>query len=109
MYGYAQMSTIQEVGTVPVSEARATLPELLDRVEGGEEITITRHGTPVAVLVRPSALRARKTAKAFEGAAEIGRRLEAARGRPLDRTKGITSEYAEELVAWIREGRDARP
>jgi antitoxin (DNA-binding transcriptional repressor) of toxin-antitoxin stability system len=94
---------------VPTSEAMATLPDLLDLVEGGEEITITRHGTPVAVMVRPSTLRTRKAARAFEGAAEIGRRLEAARYRPLDRTRGISSEYADELVAWIREGRDARP
>ena len=35
------------------------LPDLLTRVEGGEEVTITRHGRAVAVLVRPDALRSR--------------------------------------------------
>ena len=32
-------------------EAKNTLGTLLDRVEGGEEIVITRHGRPVARLV----------------------------------------------------------
>lgn len=32
-------------------EAKNTLGTLLDRVEGGEEIIITRHGKPVARLV----------------------------------------------------------
>jgi antitoxin (DNA-binding transcriptional repressor) of toxin-antitoxin stability system len=36
-----------------ISEARAALPEVLNRVAEGEEITITRHGRPVAVVVRP--------------------------------------------------------
>ena len=36
--------------TVGAYEAKTKLPELLDRVENGERITITRRGTPVAVL-----------------------------------------------------------
>jgi prevent-host-death family protein len=32
-------------------EAKNTLGALLDRVESGEEVTITRHGRPVARLV----------------------------------------------------------
>jgi prevent-host-death family protein len=37
-------------------EAKTHLPRLLDEVEAGETITITKHGRPVAVLVpaRPS-------------------------------------------------------
>jgi len=34
-------------------EAKTHLAELLRRVEGGERITITRHGVPVAELVPP--------------------------------------------------------
>jgi prevent-host-death family protein len=41
-------SSISEVGAF---EAKNTLGALLDRVEGGEEIVITRHGKPVARLV----------------------------------------------------------
>ncbi len=36
--------------TVSLAQAKATLSELLDRVEGGEDIVITRHGRPVAHL-----------------------------------------------------------
>jgi prevent-host-death family protein len=36
-------------------EAKTHLPALLRRVEGGERITITRHGVPVAELVPPRA------------------------------------------------------
>jgi prevent-host-death family protein len=37
--------------TVGAFEAKTHLSELLDRVEAGEEVTITRHGSPVAQLV----------------------------------------------------------
>lgn len=39
---------MQEIGAF---EAKNTLGSLLDRVERGEEIVITRHGKPVARLV----------------------------------------------------------
>jgi prevent-host-death family protein len=36
--------------TVTLVEAKARLSRLLDKVEGGEEVVITRHGRPVARL-----------------------------------------------------------
>ena len=36
--------------TVTVVHAKAHLSELLDQVEAGEEVVITRHGRPVAHL-----------------------------------------------------------
>lgn len=36
-----------------VSEARAALPQILDRVLAGDEVALTRHGEPVAVVARP--------------------------------------------------------
>ena len=36
--------------TVGLAEAKATLSALLDRVEKGETVTITRHNEPVAEL-----------------------------------------------------------
>jgi prevent-host-death family protein len=39
---------MREVGTL---EARNSFSSLLERVERGEEITITRHGKPIAKLV----------------------------------------------------------
>lgn len=41
---------MQSVGSY---EAKTHLPALLDRVAQGEQITITRHGVPVAMLVPP--------------------------------------------------------
>jgi prevent-host-death family protein len=39
------------MATVGSFEAKTKLSELLDRVEAGETVTITRHGKPVAKLV----------------------------------------------------------
>jgi prevent-host-death family protein len=44
------------VVTVNLAHAKAHLSELLDKVEGGEDVVITRHGTPVArvsAVMRP--------------------------------------------------------
>jgi prevent-host-death family protein len=43
------------VKTIGAYEAKTHLPRLLDEVERGERITITKHGRPVAVLVPPDA------------------------------------------------------
>jgi antitoxin (DNA-binding transcriptional repressor) of toxin-antitoxin stability system len=90
-----------------VSEARASLPELLTRVEAGEEVTITRHGRPVAVLVRPDVLRPRAAA-VIEEAARLHETLMAARDEELSVEPGLTPEWAEELINEIRAGRDSR-
>ena len=94
--------------SMTVSEARAALPQLLSRVEGGEEITITRHGRPAAVLVRPDALRSRRADAALEDAGRIHELLTQAAGEPLPDSRGLTAQRAEELVTAIRAGRDTR-
>ena len=40
-----------ELHTVGAYAAKAHFSELLERVAGGETVTITKHGTPVAQLV----------------------------------------------------------
>ena len=45
------MATMQGDNTVGAYEAKTHLSELLEKVEAGEEITITKHGAPVAKLV----------------------------------------------------------
>ena len=60
---------MREVGAF---EAKNTLGALLDAVERGEEITITRRGKPVARLVRPIAMFDRVAARA--AAARIRKR-----------------------------------
>lgn len=96
------------MGTLTISEARAALPELLSRVEDGEEITITRHGRAVAVMVRPEALRARRADRILADAERIHQVISAARGTPLTPAAGMTAERAEELIAGVRTGRRAR-
>jgi prevent-host-death family protein len=44
--------------TCSVRETRESLSDLLDHVEKGEEIEITRHGKAVAVMISPAALAA---------------------------------------------------
>ena len=41
------------MAVMTLSEARAALPEVVNRAAQGEEITITRYGRPTAVVVRP--------------------------------------------------------
>jgi antitoxin (DNA-binding transcriptional repressor) of toxin-antitoxin stability system len=94
--------------SMTVSEARAALPELLTRVEDGEEITITRHGRPVAVMVRPDSLRTRRADVVLADAERIHQMLTEAGGGALPEGPGLTAERAEELVGEIRAGRDAR-
>jgi len=94
--------------SITVSEARAGLPELLSRVDEGEEITITRHGRPVAVLVRPDVLRARRAGAALDDADRIHELLTQAAAADLPASPGLTAQRAEELIAEIRAGRDAR-
>jgi antitoxin (DNA-binding transcriptional repressor) of toxin-antitoxin stability system len=90
-----------------VSEARAALPEVLNRVEAGEEVTITRHGRAVAVVVRPDVIWSRPGARdVIAEADQLERMLQAAGERELS-LGGLTEQYAEELIADIRAGRDA--
>ncbi|MBK8457352.1 MAG: type II toxin-antitoxin system Phd/YefM family antitoxin [Phyllobacteriaceae bacterium] len=81
-----------EIGTF---EAKNRFSELLDRVEKGEEVTITRHGKPVAKLV---AAKARDVAKARAAAEEILRMRESL---PADTLKGLTiKQLIEEGRRW---------
>lgn len=107
LYLHVRDCTMTDMVMINVSEARAVLPDLLSRVEGGEEVTITRHGRPVAVLVRPDALRSRRARAAFAGAEAI-HQLIAAAASTSPEGGGLTEPRADELIAEIRAGRDAR-
>lgn len=97
------------MAVMTVSEARAALPEVLNRVAEGEEITITRHGRPVAVVVRPDIMWSRSRAEEVLAEADkLEDLLQAAARRPMSAGPGISENYAEELIAHIRAGRDAR-
>jgi prevent-host-death family protein len=90
------------------TEARAGLAALLDWVEAGEEVAITRHGKVVAVVVRPEALRSRRVEEAMAASVVVGDRIAEARTKPLILNPGISEARAEELIAAIRADRDAR-
>lgn len=63
--------------TIGSYEAKTHLPELLDRVANGEQITITKHGVPVAMLVPVTPAKRRPVREVIE------EMLEARRGRTL--------------------------
>jgi prevent-host-death family protein len=56
---------------VQSSEAKARLSELLDEVEQGETIVITRHGRPVARIVPEAQRRQKEIDRAMEEIREL--------------------------------------
>ncbi len=67
--------------------AETTLSELLSRVEGGEDIVITRRGEPVATLSQ-----AKKTFKPFASRAELFASQAAAKTSSLDTLIALRNE-----------------
>lgn len=80
----------------------------MQRVAEGDEITITRHGEAVAVIVRPDSLRVRRATAALDGAAEVRELLATGKNMPLDAVPGISTERAEEMVSELRADRSQR-
>jgi antitoxin (DNA-binding transcriptional repressor) of toxin-antitoxin stability system len=95
--------------TLTVSEARAALPQLLDRVSAGEEVTITRHGRPAAVLVRPDTLRARRADDALAVADKVRDALDHGRRSPLAAHPALRQERADTMIEEIRAARSRIP
>jgi prevent-host-death family protein len=71
--------------TVGIFEAKTHLSALVERVALGQEITITKHGVPVAVLTPPANRRRKDPAKVAERirALRRGARLEGVTIRQL--------------------------
>jgi prevent-host-death family protein len=76
---------------VKASEAKTHLPQLLDEVERGETIIITRHGRAIARIVPERDLRRQEIDRAIEDIRELG--------------KETGKASVEEILALIREGR----
>ena len=83
------MATLQRGNIVGAYEAKTHLSELLEKVEAGQEITITKHGAPVAKLVP-----VKKGASMEERSAAIMRIQKLAKGLSLSglRVKDLISE-----------------
>lgn len=54
------------MSAIPLADAKAHLSELVDRVEAGESIDITRRGKPVARLTAATGPRKRISAKLLQ-------------------------------------------
>jgi antitoxin (DNA-binding transcriptional repressor) of toxin-antitoxin stability system len=84
------------MAVMTISEARAELPDVVNRVAAGEEITLTRYGRPAAVLVRPDIIWSQQApAPDPEGTEEL---IAALRARA--RQHGVT--LAQEVDALLR-------
>lgn len=101
---YSQVMT----RTLTVTEARASLPDVVDRVLAGEEVTLTRHGTPVAVVIRPDALRSRRADQALSAAERVHEALERGRAAALADRPSLGADRAEEIVSAVRAARVGR-
>ena len=73
------------------SDAKARLAELLDEVERGETIVITRHGKPIARLVPDEEARRADARRAMDGIREL--------------RKHGPRATVKEILAWRDEGR----
>ena len=87
----SQFDRSERMKQIQFSTAKAQLSELIDDVERGETVQITRHGKPVARLMREEDAR---RADALRAMAEI-RKLRKSAGRAT----------VEEILAWRDEGR----
>lgn len=94
--------------TMTVSKARAALPQILQRVLAGEEITLTRHGEPVAVVVRPDTLRARRASEGLRDADRVRDLIANSRQAKLHRRPALSEQRAVELLADVRAARSTR-
>lgn len=76
---------------IQASVAKAKLAELLDEVERGETVIITRHGKPIARLVPDEDARKQRFDRAVD--------------RMQERRKHNKPATVEEIIAWKNEGR----
>ena len=76
---------------IQASEAKTHLPQILDEVERGETVVITRHGRPIARLVPEAERRQAEIDEAVESILALRKRL-----------KGKIT--LEELLSSIHEG-----
>jgi prevent-host-death family protein len=79
---------------IGIFNARARFSELVERVEAGEEVILTRRGQPVVRMV------AAKARRAGSGAATVQRIM------ALSKRLNIRVSRRRELRALIEEGRD---
>jgi prevent-host-death family protein len=75
------------MGTVTLAEAKTHLSHLLDRVEAGEEVVITRRGQPIARITPVE-----KPKQPVRSLAEFRRRMPGWRKSSADLLRGMREE-----------------
>lgn len=91
---------------MPLTEARARLPELLTRASEGEEIHILRHGRAVGVLIGHARWVKTQQHDVLIQARQIRKMIEDARGRPWPpEPRGDPANY-ERYLRELEEERD---
>jgi prevent-host-death family protein len=85
--------------TVGIFDAKTHLSSLVDEVERGGEVVITRHGKPVAKLVRAEKPDVRLTPEQVERRRQALKEL-----REIGQRLKINATH-EQIKAWIEEGR----
>ena len=81
---------------VGMFQAKTNLSALVEEVEKGGQVVITRHGKPVAKLVRAEAMLTRE---------EVDRRRDALREIRKRANELRINATSEEIKEWINEGR----
>jgi prevent-host-death family protein len=94
--------------SMTVSKARAALPQILQRVLAGEEVTITRHGEPVAVIVRPDTLRSRRASERLSDADRVRDLIASCRQAKLHPRPTLSAQQADALLADVQAARSRR-
>ena len=84
---------------ISASEARARFGELLQRVESGEEIVITRHDRPVARVVREGAQNLDSVKRTVDGLRQLQERIR-------KRSRGRSALSTAEVRAAVGNGRN---
>jgi prevent-host-death family protein len=81
--------------TCSAFNAKTHLGRLLDRVQAGEVVVITRHGHPVAKMVPATTSDAQSVAASLEALKQIRTQLKRER----------TNISRKDIFHWVREGR----
>ena len=90
----ARFDTKPGLREIAASEAKTHLSRLLDDVERGETIAITRHGRRIARLVPDEEGRRERVGRALDAIKKLGERIR--------KEHGPTT--IEEILAWRHEG-----
>ena len=67
--------------TIQASEAKTKFLSILDEVERGESVLITRHGKPIARIVPEAEIDRERVERAIEGSMPSGSESESSRSR----------------------------